>query len=148
MESFIVNSQHRAVSVQQCPRHKAAVLYVNLTCWTGDDLVALVDWNMGAEKRGAPFRIFGLFHDCREVSYIISKTRRNMQAREHYEKGRLVCAGYEPLPVPADLKRLREDCDTAHHARDPALHTCVEGVHSPARNGTRIQSQKRLPGDQ
>jgi len=71
----------------------------------------LIRWNVEALKRAASaVKIYGLFHDAKEIHYMVTKARRDFTARELYEDGSLKCEGFAPAAVPEDLKKLRADC--------------------------------------
>ncbi len=107
----------------------APVLYVSLYFWAGDDLDALVRWTAEASTRDArTSKIYGLFHDPKEMHYLIGKARRNARARELYENAVLRCDGFMPVPVPETLRKLREECGKgATHEQYPLLAVAKSG---------------------
>ena len=44
------------------------------------------------------------------MHYVISRARRDSLSRKLYEQGKLVCPGFSPMPVPEDLRILRDEC--------------------------------------
>ena len=71
----------------------------------------LIRWDIDALKRGAAaVKIYGLFHDAKEVHYVFSNARRANTAREAYETNALQCEGFSPAAVPEELKTLRVEC--------------------------------------
>ena len=71
----------------------------------------LIRWDIDALKRGAAaVKIYGLFHDAKEVHYVVSIARHANTAREAYETNVLQCEGFSPAAVPEELKTLRVEC--------------------------------------
>lgn len=61
-------------------------------------------------RSGNSTKIFGLFHDAKDMHYVISRARRDNLSRRLYESGALLCPGFTPMALPEDLRQLRAEC--------------------------------------
>ena len=66
---------------------RVTILFVDVFHWVGDDMEELVEWNVEAIKRGPnSVKIYGLFHDPKEVNCLVAKAHRDSLAQELFEK--------------------------------------------------------------
>ena len=84
------------------------IMFIDLTSWTGDSISAMLRRSVAAQRAGAKKSlVYALFSDCKDVHVQVSKARRDIDVRSDYTEGRLKIDGFDPLPLPEDIKSLQ-----------------------------------------
>ena len=90
------------------------ILFVDVSCWTGESIVALLEDVVVQEQSdsledGADAKppIYGLFFDKKDVHYQVSRLRRDLRAKRHFMDQTLPLKGEQAKPCPK-LLALRE----------------------------------------
>ena len=86
---------------------------------------------ISARKAGAAKNlVHGIFFDTRDVHRHVTLARRNNSVRAHYTDGRLKVEGFDPVPLPDDLRSLREEVKKPIEASMSVMSTAErEGAH-------------------
>ena len=107
------------------------VLFVEATSGLGDSICALAERAISARKAGAAKNlVHGIFFDTKDVHRHVTLARRNNSVRAHYTDGRLKVEGFDPVPLPDDLRSLREEVKKPIEASMSVLSTAErDGAH-------------------